>query len=36
MRRGRKVCSVNIGVRSRVFRRSFSVEGESVAIGDVG
>lgn len=36
MRRGRKVWSVRIGVRRRVLRRSFRVDGASVAIGEVG
>jgi hypothetical protein len=36
VRSGRKDWRVRIGVRIRVFRRSLSVEGESVAIGEVG
>jgi hypothetical protein len=36
VRRGRNVWSVRIGVRRRVLRRSFRVDGTSVAIGEVG
>lgn len=35
-RSGRKDCTVRIGVRRRVFRRSLSVDGESMAIGAEG
>ena len=34
--RGRKVCSVRIGASCRVFTRSESVDGESVARGEAG
>lgn len=33
-RRGRKACSVRMGVRKRVWRRSESVPGERVAMGE--
>lgn len=34
--RGRKDCTVRMGVRRRVFSRSLSVDGDRVAIGAEG